>query len=354
MPQADDAVSPRAVRAFSAMVLALSTVAFVPASSTAGVPVVDVCEDDGLPNVYESFEPGYDAWLWRYTYQNNSHIAPADGPYDENMDLATIEGVWSTLEPTFIGQIQPGWSPEAVNCGDGTWDITFDTTNLADEIIPGESGIFEIVTWVPHGTAVGNHLGTARAQGWLRTLPTEPVSVAAPVAVAEPRPVIDVHEDDGLPVVYENVRPNEDAWLWHYTFENNSHIAPPETPYNENMDFGKIEGVWSMAEPIWGSIQPGWSSMAMLREDGTWDITFDTTNIMDEIIPGEVGVLEIVTWVQHGTAVSEHVGMLDAQGYLVFTPTSPVTVVGPSEVPEPATLSLLAIGGLAILRRRKA
>ncbi len=151
-----------------------------PAPPHAPRPIVEVYEDDGEPQVIPTEDS--DILVWQYIVENNSDRQPPapQGPYNENSDFLIFDDLYSQGEPWFGGYCQTGWYGIATpGSGPGWWNIIFGTDTIDGEIGPGESGVFWILTTIPHGTEY--EAGFVEAQGFLISAPTEPVEVVGAV-----------------------------------------------------------------------------------------------------------------------------------------------------------------------------
>ena len=141
------------------------------------VPVVGVEEDDGLATPFPGTTNKY---IWEYHVDNNSKSQPVGTPYNENMNLITLLGIYSTSEPFLMTSI-PGWTIRNITeVVDNSWNFTLSTSNINNEIIPGSSGLFRLVTYDVPGSEYT--IGQIQAQGFLISAPTDPVQVVGPIA----------------------------------------------------------------------------------------------------------------------------------------------------------------------------
>ena len=157
---------------------------------------------------------------------------------------------------------------------------------------------------------------------------------------------INIHEDVSARQVIPGAGAVDYA-LTRYVFENNTDVEPAGSPLNENMDLGEVIGFYSTGSPSFEGMTPGWGGSSIQVGIDFWSSTVAPTASQYEVIPGQIGMFEIVSQIPKGT--TPVYGNIIAQGYLEASPTDAQTVTGP--IPEPATISLLSLGGLALLRR---
>ena len=159
---------------------------------------------------------------------------------------------------------------------------------------------------------------------------------------------INIHEDVSARQVIPGAGAVDYA-LTRYVFENNTDVELPTSGVPENMNLGEVLGFYSTGLPITGQVQNGWGYNTIEFSPDFWGSIFNPTTSEYEITPGDDGIYEVVSKIPKGT--TPIYGDITAQAHLAISgEIYSETVTG--VVPEPATISLLALGGLALLVRR--
>ena len=139
-------------------------------------------------------------------------------------------------------------------------------------------------------------------------------------------PVVNVYEDDGAATIFPG---QPDMLILDYLILNNSDAQPlpPEGPYNENVVSGLVDDMYSVQQPFFLSVPQGWGFSIVNVGQDFWDVSVSANDIGSEIVPGDNRLFRLVTYIETGSEAN--VGYIQAQGFLISAPTSPVSVVGP-------------------------
>jgi hypothetical protein len=127
--------------------------------------------------------------------------------------------------------------------------------------------------------------------------------------------MIQFREDDGVPVVYKDARPGQDALVWDIIVRNNSDVLPLGSAYNELCKDIAVFGLYSTTIPTFANIN-GWGFQAIEVAPNAYDIIMRTTSDDKAIQPGQELTFSVRTYVFDGEM--PYIGNVDGQGALQY------------------------------------
>jgi hypothetical protein len=280
------------------------------------VPIVDIEENDGLPDVFSNPDKLY----WTFSVTNNSAVQ------FDNVIQVLFKDIYSVVEPTVPGA--PGaWGPTySAGSAENLWDISL-VAGSQSEIEPGKTGSFFVGTTKPADQEVV--IGTLYGQGGLSSSGLSPLdSYQGPIGVPEPAPIVDIEENDGM---YENPVPsNLNILKWDWTVTNNSGVQ------FDNVTQVLFKDVYSLIAPNFFSTPGAWGpTYSAGSAENLWDISL-VAGSQSEIEPGKTGNFGVITTKPADQEVV--IGTLYGQGVTNITGVQALdTYQGPVGIPEPAT-----------------
>jgi hypothetical protein len=182
------------------------------------------------------------------------------------------------------------------------------------------------------------------------------LALVAAAGIAGAAPIVDISENDNLPA-YNNPADLTKA-TWDFNVQNNSNTEPQANPYNKNIEQVQLYDLFSSAQPTLGNLPAFWSGAVSAGTDNDlWNIVLSASKPSAYINPGSNKNFQVNTF-RPSTSVDIIVGDRYGQGALAtigWQPVSPGDVFqGPTGVtPEPATLALVALGGVLLRFRRR-
>jgi hypothetical protein len=186
-------------------------------------------------------------------------------------------------------------------------------------------------------------------------------AMALSPAPASAVPIVDIYENDNLPVYVGTIA------KWDITVVNNSHVEPAGNPYNRDLSEVKLYDLFSLAQPTFGSLPSTWSGVSSAGSGpDLWNIQLSTSFSPAYIAPGDNKDFQIETY-RDAELTEIVVGTLYGQGGLEVWGWQPALpgddwqgpvglyqeITDPAVVPEPGTVALWTLGTLSYLLKGK-
>jgi hypothetical protein len=186
-------------------------------------------------------------------------------------------------------------------------------------------------------------------------------AMALSPAPASAVPIVDIYENDNLPVYVGTIA------KWDITVVNNSHVEPVGNPYYNNLSEVKLYDLFSLAQPTFGSLPDDWDGYSTPgSEANRWNIQILTSDDAAYIAPGDNKDFQIETY-RDAELTEIVVGTLYGQGGLEVWGWQPALpgddwqgpvglyqeITDPAVVPEPGTVALWTLGTLSYLLKGK-